>query len=139
MPSPNQMTKYQFVKRSQKLKKRKQNSANYFDNWNFDFAQLWKSSYIQNYIMMGYMSVYIFIKPSKTGLHALTIPFWKIKQALLFKTTLCLLLPFVSIILLLFFAIPLWLNGKESTCRCSRHRRHGFNPWVRKNPWRRKW
>lgn len=49
------MTKYQFVKRSQKLKKRKQNTANYFDNWNFDFAQLWKSSYIQTYIMMEYI------------------------------------------------------------------------------------
>ena len=29
----------------------------------------------------------------------------------------------------------LW-NGKKSTCQC---RRHGFNPWVRKMPWRRKW
>ena len=26
--------------------------------------------------------------------------------------------------------------GKESTCQCSRP---GFNPWVRKIPWRRKW
>ena len=25
---------------------------------------------------------------------------------------------------------------KESTCQCRRHR---FNPWVRKKPWRRKW
>ena len=24
----------------------------------------------------------------------------------------------------------------ESSCRC---RRHGFSPWVRKSPWRRKW
>ena len=29
-----------------------------------------------------------------------------------------------------------WLSGKESTCQC---RRHGFNPWVRKIPWRRTW
>ena len=29
-----------------------------------------------------------------------------------------------------------WLSGKDSSCRC---RRHGFNPWVRKVPWRRKW
>ena len=29
-----------------------------------------------------------------------------------------------------------WLNGKESTCQC---RRYGFDPWVRKIPWRRKW
>ena len=35
--------------------------------------------------------------------------------------------------------LPRWLSGKESTCRCRRCRRHGFNPWVRKIPWRRKW
>ena len=31
--------------------------------------------------------------------------------------------------------LPRWLSGKESTrqCRC------GFNPWVGKIPWRRKW
>ena len=28
------------------------------------------------------------------------------------------------------------LSGKESACQC---RRHGFDPWVRKIPWRRKW
>ena len=27
-----------------------------------------------------------------------------------------------------------WLSGKESTCQC---RRWGFDPWVRKIPWRR--
>ena len=32
--------------------------------------------------------------------------------------------------------LPCWLSGKEPTCRCGRH---GFNPWVRKIPWRRKW
>ena len=31
---------------------------------------------------------------------------------------------------------PWWLNGKESTCQCGRH---GFDLWVRKIPWRRKW
>ena len=30
--------------------------------------------------------------------------------------------------------LPWWLGGKESTCQC---RRHGFNPWVGKIPWRR--
>ena len=30
----------------------------------------------------------------------------------------------------------LWLSRKETTCQC---RRHGFNPWVSKIPWRRKW
>ena len=29
-----------------------------------------------------------------------------------------------------------WLSGNESTCQC---RRCGFDPWVRKIPWRRKW
>ena len=28
------------------------------------------------------------------------------------------------------------LNGKESTCQCRRHR---FDPWVGKTPWRRRW
>ena len=32
--------------------------------------------------------------------------------------------------------LPWWLRGKESTCHCSRH---GFDPWVRKICWRRKW
>ena len=29
-----------------------------------------------------------------------------------------------------------WLNGKESACQCRRHR---FDSWVGKIPWRRKW
>ena len=32
--------------------------------------------------------------------------------------------------------LPWWLSGRESACQC---RRHGFNPLVRKIPWRRKW
>ena len=34
---------------------------------------------------------------------------------------------------------PRWHSGKESPCQCRKHRRLGFNPWVRKIPWRRKW
>ena len=30
-------------------------------------------------------------------------------------------------------------SGNESTCQCRRYKRHVFNPWVRKIPWRRKW
>ena len=30
-------------------------------------------------------------------------------------------------------------RGKEPTCQCRRRKRHGFNPWVRKVPWRRAW
>ena len=29
--------------------------------------------------------------------------------------------------------------GKEPDCLWGRHKRHGFNSWVRKIPWRRKW
>ena len=29
-----------------------------------------------------------------------------------------------------------WCSGKESACQC---RRRGFDPWVGKIPWRRKW
>ena len=31
--------------------------------------------------------------------------------------------------------LPRWLSGKEWACQ---GRTHGFDPWVRKNPWRRK-
>ena len=31
---------------------------------------------------------------------------------------------------------PRWLSGKDPTCQCGRH---GFDPWVKKIPWRRKW
>ena len=30
-------------------------------------------------------------------------------------------------------------RGRESTRRCRRLNRHGFDPWVRKIPWRRQW
>ena len=30
-------------------------------------------------------------------------------------------------------------NGKEPACQCRKHKRHGFNPWVGKISWRRKW
>ena len=29
---------------------------------------------------------------------------------------------------------PKWLSGKESACQCRRHKRYGFDPWVRKIP-----
>ena len=30
-------------------------------------------------------------------------------------------------------------NNKKPACRCRRHRRCGFDPWVGKIPWRRTW
>ena len=34
---------------------------------------------------------------------------------------------------------PCGVNGKERTCQCRRHKRYGFDPWVRKIPKRRAW
>ena len=34
---------------------------------------------------------------------------------------------------------PRWLSGKESAWQCRRCRRRGFNPWIRKIPWSKKW
>ena len=34
------------------------------------------------------------------------------------------------------FELPRWLSGKDTACQC---RKCGFDPWVRKIPWRRKW
>ena len=39
----------------------------------------------------------------------------------------------------LYLRLPRWHSGKESSWQCRRHRRHGFDPSVRKIPWRRKW
>ena len=33
--------------------------------------------------------------------------------------------------------MPSRASGKESTCECRRRKKHGFNPWVGKIPWRR--
>ena len=32
-----------------------------------------------------------------------------------------------------------WHSGKESACQCRRLERHGFDPWIRRIPWSRKW
>jgi len=35
--------------------------------------------------------------------------------------------------------LPRWLGAKEPACQCRRHQRCGFDPWVRKILWSRKW
>ena len=37
------------------------------------------------------------------------------------------------------YGLPWWLRGRRSAYECRRHRRHGFDPWFGKIPWRRKW
>ena len=34
---------------------------------------------------------------------------------------------------------PSGASGKEPTCQFRRHKRCGFDPWVKKIPWRRAW
>ena len=41
--------------------------------------------------------------------------------------------------LYIFLGFPSGTSGKEPTCQCMRHKRHGFDPWVGKMPWRRAW
>ena len=37
------------------------------------------------------------------------------------------------------WGFPDGASGKELTCQCMRHKTWGFDSWVRKIPWRRKW
>ena len=37
-----------------------------------------------------------------------------------------------------YMGLPRCLSGKEPTCQCRRHKRHRFDPCIRKIPWRRK-
>ena len=45
-------------------------------------------------------------------------------------------LVWISRCLVLLFGVPWWFSGKESAFQC---RRRGFNPWVKKIPWKKKW
>ena len=38
--------------------------------------------------------------------------------------------------IIMFQRLLWWLSGKEPACQ---YRRQGFDPWVQKIPWRRKW
>ena len=37
------------------------------------------------------------------------------------------------------WGFPGGASSKEPACPCRRHKRRGFDPWVRKIPWRRAW
>ena len=37
------------------------------------------------------------------------------------------------------FKLAAGAGGKEPTCQCRRFKRHRFDSWVGKIPWRRKW
>ena len=40
---------------------------------------------------------------------------------------------------LYFMGLSCGASGKESICQYRKHKRHGFDPWVWKIPWRKKW
>ena len=56
----------------------------------------------------------------------------------LYRSTTTACLPFfllnISVV-----GLPKWLSVKGFTCQCRRCKRHGFDPWMGKSPWRRKW
>ena len=39
----------------------------------------------------------------------------------------------------MFVGYPSGTVVKQSSCQCRRLKRHGFDPWVGKIPWRSKW
>ena len=39
----------------------------------------------------------------------------------------------------MYIQLPWGLSGKEFACQCRSNKRSGFNLWVGKIPWRRKW
>ena len=41
--------------------------------------------------------------------------------------------------LVIFSGLSRWHSGEEPVCQCRRCKRHGFDPWVRKISWNRKW
>ena len=56
-----------------------------------------------------------------------------------FWPSICLLWRHVYLDLLPIGGFPGGSSGKEPICQCRRHKRHGFNPWFGKIPWRRAW
>ena len=63
-------------------------------------------------------------------------PSWRL-AATPFKEALC---PIVWLILGIgYLGFSSGTSGQEPACQCRRHKRHGFDPWVGKIPWRRAW
>ena len=44
-----------------------------------------------------------------------------------------------EVVHMFFLCLPRWLRDKESACQSKKHKKCGFDPWVRKIPWHRKW
>ena len=57
---------------------------------------------------------------------------WLIRWILLSSYCLCMRIFMIELLLQ-------WLSGKEPACQCRKLKRHRFDPWVGKIPWRRTW
>ena len=69
--------------------------------------------------------------------------FWvqipKCSKGILYSTYISLIIFILHIFIYVYSHMGRRLSDEESVCQCRRPQRHGFAPWVRKVPWRRKW
>ena len=83
--------------------------------------------------------VLIYSESRKQHVWFISETFQKVKYVSVWYHTLrasCKLLTCLFAKTCMLFRLPWWLSDKEPTYQC---RRPGFDPWVRKIPWRRKW
>ena len=45
----------------------------------------------------------------------------------------------VCVYIYIYRGFPGGASDKETACQCRRLKKHGFDPWARKIPWRRAW
>ena len=98
----------------------------------FQMPVFWQTSRINTYgkvdVILAYVIIiYLHILPSLAG-KLLEIGFskWLVSVSMYSRST----VP---------EGLPRWLSGEDSTCRCRRSRRRGFDPWVGKISRSRKW
>ena len=63
------------------------------------------------------------------------IPMINLLSDPLFSSSSLMCLKFLTVVC----RLPRWLSGKECASQCRRHRRFGFDSWIGKIPWSRKW
>ena len=86
--------------------------------------------------MFLHLCIFILSPKLRSSLHEVKKKMEKLRKCF---ATLMISIQFSDITAWFFFnwvGLPWWLSVKESTCQC--RRRHGFDPWVGKIPWRKK-
>ena len=87
-------------------------------------GKVWSTSYSQNSFQDETMCLFILL-PMMVSMPILS---WMIEFLIFFFHW--------SIVAL---GLPRWLMSKESACQCWGRKRRGFDPWVGKISWKRKW